>query len=438
MEEFKKKRILIAPEVVDLAETHRMTSFAEVFVKLNHEVIILGKGRYDYLFADKGFQRVYIDYDEEWISEEKFRMMHNLDENGLDFMTEDELEKFVQLEVSLLNDLRPDVVITGFRPTLSISTKIARIPLVWVLSAVCSDMYYEKGLATAIMSINQEIPALKLLPPKVRNYIFCKMALKFPHKIEVWNKVMKKLNLGTFTNTTKILKGDFNIMSDAKELFPEFGELPPYYAFSGPLLMESNIKMPESVRNYHKNTDRPMVFFSMGSSGEPEIFKAIIAGFKDQPYDVFVASTNIIERDEIPFIPNNVIVEKFYPAFEITSMADAVVIHGGQGTVYTTAMAGTPFVGIPMFGEQQHNLDNLARKGCGIVLSRYNLKSQTLNQSINKILKHKKFKESITKVQRELMKYKTDENLSPPLIGAQQILNFLNHTEDSYFKMNKR
>jgi UDP:flavonoid glycosyltransferase YjiC (YdhE family) len=80
LQECRKYRILIAPEVVDLAETHRMTSLADAFKKLGHEVIVLGKGRYDYLFADKGFQRVYIDYDEEWMDDEKFRMMHNLDE----------------------------------------------------------------------------------------------------------------------------------------------------------------------------------------------------------------------------------------------------------------------------------------------------------------------------------------------------------------------
>ncbi|NSB31482.1 hypothetical protein [Clostridium saccharoperbutylacetonicum] len=79
-----------------------MTSLADAFKKLGHEVIVLGKGRYDYLFADNGFQRVYIDYDEEWMDDEKFRMMHNLDEYGFDFITESELTKFVQLVLLLL------------------------------------------------------------------------------------------------------------------------------------------------------------------------------------------------------------------------------------------------------------------------------------------------------------------------------------------------
>lgn len=435
LQECKKYRVLVAPEAVDLAETHRMTSLAEAFKNLGHEVIVLGKGRYDYLFADRGFQRVYIDYDEEWMDDEKFRRMHNLDEYGFDFITESELKKFVQLEVKLLKELKADVVITGFRPTMSISTKLAGVPLVWVLSAVCSDMYYEKGLATPLMLIAERTPVLKKLPRKLSNFITKKIVLNLPHKISSWNKVMKEMKLGSFSNTLKIIRGDFNLMSDAPELFPEFQDVPSYYGFCGPILMEHNIDMPDSIKKYRKVPGRPMVFFAMGSSGDPEIFKSIIAGFKDQPYDVFAASTNIVSKEDIPDIPSNVVVEKFYPAFEVTSMADVAIIHGGQGTVYTTAMAGTPFVGIPMFGEQQYNLENLSRKGCGIVLSRYNLSSATLNLSINEILNDKHFKENISKVQNKILKYKTNEKFYPPMIGAKQIINFLDNEDTSYFKV---
>jgi UDP:flavonoid glycosyltransferase YjiC (YdhE family) len=88
-----------------------------------------------------------------------------------------------------------------------------------------------------------------------------------------------------------------------------------------------------------------------------------------------------------------------------------------------------------MFGEQQYDLENLARKGCGIVLSRYNLSSVTLNQSINEILSDKAFKENISKVQTQILKYKTNENYYPPMIGTKQIINFLDNAVTSYFKV---
>lgn len=430
-----QKKILIAPEMVDLAEAHRMSSFANAFLSLGHEVIVLGNGRYDYLFSDERLKRVYIDFDDEWMNDEKFRMMHNLDEFGFEFISEDDLEKFVHLEVKLMQKLKPDVVITGFRPTMSISTKAAKVPLVWVLSAVCSDMYFQKGLVKPFMGMYKNAPFLKIIPDKIISSLFCKAAFIVPHKINAWNNVARKFNINEFKSPLQILRGDFNIMSDASELFLEFGELPPYYSFCGPLLFDSKIETPESVKNYKKKEGRPLVFFSMGSSGDPDIFKSIVAGFYGRPFDVFAASTNIINKEDIPFIPSNVIVERMFPAFDITNIADAAVIHGGQGTVYTTIMAGSPFVGIPMFSEQQSNLENFERKGCGIVLSRYNLTSKKLNTAITKILNNTHYKDQVMNVQKQIIKYKIDKNITPAMIGAKDVIRFLEKPQNSYFKL---
>ncbi len=130
-----KKRILIAPEYAmsDLAESHRMSSIAGAFLDAGHEVYILGKGRYDYLFKKSGYKFIKIPFDYEWMTDEKFRELHNLDVCGMGFITETDLEKFIEEEVNLINKIKPDAVITGFRPTLNVSTKIAKVPLVWVL-----------------------------------------------------------------------------------------------------------------------------------------------------------------------------------------------------------------------------------------------------------------------------------------------------------------
>lgn len=223
-------------------------------------------------------------------------------------------------------------------------------------------------------------------------------------------------------------------MSDAEELFPEFGDLPPYYGFCGPLLMSTDITMPGSVTNYEKKANRPLVFFAMGSSGDPKIFSAIVAAFDGQPYDVFAASTSIIAKDEIPFIPGNVIVEKMYPAYDITKMADAAVIHGGQGTVYTTVMAGTPFVGVPMFSEQQYNLETFARRRCGLVLNRGELTAEKVIASVEHILSDRDYGKNASSMGDLLAKYIDDPTLAART-GVEKILRFLETPENSYFKL---
>src|SRR4030042_1336320 len=160
------KTILIAPEyaMADLAESHRMASIAKAFVEESHKVFVLGKGRYGYLFTDNRFTIEEIPFDNEWMDEKKFRQIHDLDAHGLEFITLEDLSKFVEEEVKLLDKIKPDIVITGFRPTMSISTKISKIPLVWVLSAVVSDLYFEKRLATVPFGQYEQLPFLRLVP----------------------------------------------------------------------------------------------------------------------------------------------------------------------------------------------------------------------------------------------------------------------------------
>lgn len=420
-----QKTILVAPEMVDLAESHRMASFARAFTEMGHEVVVLGDGRYDYLFADIPCRRVFIEYDSLWMNDQNFRQMHNVDEYGMNWIAPTELSTFIAAEVELLKQIRPDVVITGFRPSIRISTRVMGVPLVWVLSAAVSEPYFQSGLGTSPHGLFVKRPWMALAPPPLRNWVANIAPLHFPFKLNAWNKVALKWGIGRFESTLSIFRGDFNLLSDAPELFPELDDLPPSYEFCGPLLMEYPIPMPESVRTYQRKPGRPVIFFSMGSSGSPALFKSIVAAFANQPYDVFVATTTIIERSEFGNIPANVIIEKFFPAVDIAALADVAVIHGGQGTVYSTLFAGTPFVGVPMFSEQQYNLEAMARRGCGLVLRRDQCTPRTLLGAVRQILVNDDFAQSAGYIQEMLLKYRTQPELFPPRVGAEKVIEFL-------------
>ncbi len=436
-----KKTILIAPEyaLADLAESHRMASVAKAFINAGHEVYILGKGRYDYLFDNPEFKTVEIPYDYEWMTEEKFLQIHDMDTHGLDFITDKELDVFVTEEVSLITHIKPDVVITGFRPTMSVSTKITKTPLVWILSASVSDLFEKYGLQTQPHGFYNSMNAPKLISKIIHPRLLLsilKHAYLMPKWYGSWNKIMRKHKLRKFKNLMGLTKGDFNLMSDAPELFPEFKDIPPYYDFCGPLLPEMNIPTPEVLKKYKKNKNRPVIFFSMGSSGNPNIFKQIVYSFENKPYDVFVATTSIITKEELEYIPKNIFVEKYFPAIELTEKADLVIIHGGQGTVYTTIFGGTPFIGIPMFAEQQWNLETAARNDCGIIIPRPGFMIKLLHDAITEILSDVKYRKNIQALRSNIIKYHNDSNYYPPKIAVNKIINFLDKKEISYFDVN--
>jgi UDP:flavonoid glycosyltransferase YjiC (YdhE family) len=361
------------------------------------------------------------------MNDANFRQLHNIDEYGMNWIAPAELSTFIAAEVDLLKEIRPDVVITGFRPSIRISTRVMGVPLVWVLSAAVSELYFRNGLGTAPHGLFAKHPLMRLMPSPLRNWVANMAPLHSPFKIGPWNKVALKWGIGRFESTLSIFRGDFNLLSDAPELFPEFDDLPVNYEFCGPLLMEHPIPMPESLRTYQKQPGRPVVFFSMGSSGSPELFKSIVATFANQPYDVFVATTTIIEKSEFGPLPANVIVETFFPAIDAAALADVAVIHGGQGTIYSTLFAGTPFVGVPMFSEQQYNLEAMIRRGCGLVLPRDQCTPQTLLGAVRQVLANSDFAQSAGYIQELLLKYRSDPELYPPRVGAKHVIDFLTH-----------
>ncbi len=141
----------------------------------------------------------------------------------------------------------------------------------------------------------------------------------------------------------------------------------------------------------HIETGRDMgrrpVFFAMGSSGQPELFRSIL-GYLDTRTDlqVVVAYTNILRADQLPPVGEHVLLRRLVLAEEVARRVDVAIIHGGHGTVYTQAYSGTPFIGIPMQMEQQYNLDTLVRQGGGFWISKRNFQMKRMEEAINRLI----------------------------------------------------
>jgi UDP:flavonoid glycosyltransferase YjiC (YdhE family) len=86
------------------------------------------------------------------------------------------------------------------------------------------------------------------------------------------------------------------------------------------------------------------------------------------------------------YIPSNVLVTDWIPAFEANRMADVAVIHGGIGTVMTAALAGKPVVGVGMQMEQVANLVCLERLGFAIRVGKSRDPSSKVQEAISRSL----------------------------------------------------
>lgn len=411
----------MAAAAYNLAESHRMAQIGEALKQFGMEIFTLGKGRYEMLLQESGTYLT-LPEDEMWYTPERIEKLMNMDEYGNDYCTQEELQRMIEAERKLLEKVKPAFVVTGYRTTLSISCKSMGIPLVWVLSAVISKPYFEQGLAE--MPWRHSVGYIKNIQDlQKQNQYYSRLALKNTGTSKIWIQVQKELGVAPFRSDLDIYGGDFNLMSDAKELFPKLQNLPENYQFCGPLFMYKKIDMPQCVKDY-KDTGKRKIFVSMGSSGEKEILLKVLRGLQGLEIDVFVAATSILAEEDVAEFGKEFFFAESFPHKEIAEWVDLSVIHGGQGTVYTSLLAGKPFIGIPMFSEQQYNLGNLEKTGCMVRMKEEELTRENLQAQILKMLEEPFWRENAVKMREQILPYYKENYHHGAYKVAEKILKY--------------
>jgi glucuronosyltransferase len=113
------------------------------------------------------------------------------------------------------------------------------------------------------------------------------------------------------------------------------------------------------------------IFFSMGSilkgSRMPETHRlALLKAFSRIKQKVLWKW----ETESMPDLPPNVKLVKWAPQQDILGHPKirAFITHGGLGSTTETVYHGVPFIGIPMYGDQQTNVEKFMRMGLATYL----------------------------------------------------------------------
>jgi MGT family glycosyltransferase len=119
-------------------------------------------------------------------------------------------------------------------------------------------------------------------------------------------------------------------------------------------------------------------------------YRAVIEALADLPVRALLTTGPVMPREELGAIPPNVAVETFVPQSEVLPYADAVVCHGGSGSLLGTLAQGLPVVVVPLFADQPHNAASVARSGAGISVSERT--GPVLRDAIARVLGDKTFR----------------------------------------------
>lgn len=372
------------PFFSNLAETSRLVRIAEALLELGGNAVFFSHGgSYEYLAEEIGCPPVRVDPVYTQADVDELMAFDRLEKFGDPFQ-EDWLIEHVEHEERAYVENEVGLVVTGFNLPCILSARKAKVPLVWVVPGTTMPPYLEAGFGTFPDVLENWYT--RLLPGSVKSFFTNWYLLRTKQATGVINKVARRYGIPEFGRFLDTMVGEHTLISDLQEFLgvPET-EAFPKECYTGPILAHLKLPLSARVRDHIARTSRS-IFFSMGSSGNRDLFLEALETLNHIDYNVVAVYTSILDEDELPEVNDNVLLERVVPAEIVTKMVDLSVLHGGQGTIYTAAYSGKPVVGIPMQIEQQYNLDILVRHGCAIRVSKDHFSSQELLRAISRVL----------------------------------------------------
>jgi len=157
---------------------------------------------------------------------------------------------------------------------------------------------------------------------------------------------------------------------------------PAHVRVSGPLFFEvdgGETAIPEG--------EEPLVVIAPSTSQDPEcrLLRVALEALADEPVRV-LATTNR-HRPEVPVeVPANAVMVPWMRYSQAFPAADAVICHGGHGTVAGALAAGAPVLVWPAVGDQGENGARVAWSGAGLSLTRRFLSPRGVRLAVRRLL----------------------------------------------------
>lgn len=346
------------PRILFLAETVTLAHFARPLVLAQ----ALDPGRYDiHLAADPRYRDLMED-----TPHVSFMPIHSIPSarftralaRGKPVYDQQTLARYAAEDIRLLEELRPDLVVGDFRLSLAVSAPATGIPY-----ATITNAYWSPYARTRYPV--PELPMVRLLGVSLGQRLFdIARPLAFALHARPLNRLRRRYGLPSLGHDVRAAYtwADYTLYAEIPEAVP-MAPLPTSHRYLGPILWSTHCQTPDW---WHAlPTDRPVVYVTLGSSGQSELLPRILQALADSDVTV-IASTagKTRHRDQ----PANAFTADYLPGDLATRRASLVICNGGSLTTYQALAAGVPVIGIASNMDQLLNMQMLERMGAGITI----------------------------------------------------------------------
>ena len=344
-----RKRILFFVESITLAQVVRAVELARS----------LDPSEYDVHFASGEFSPMVFDGTDftRW-------PLHTIDadraardlEKGKRLYDAGILRTYVDEELAIMNQVKPDIVVGDFRLSLSISAPTFGAPQLTMINGYWSPFAERRGWPLP------DHPMVDLVGDEVAGKYFPKaMPYAFSHFAQPINAVRKRYRLPEIGSLLEVLThGDRTLYLDVPELIPT-ASLPAAHQFLGAVLWAPPVTLDSDLAA-QLMAGPPTVYVTLGSSGRIDRLPMVLEALGSLPVKVLVATAG---REAPSQVPANVKLVPFVPGDEVAKRSALVISNGGSTTGYQALAEGTPVLGIASNLDQALSAQFIASYGAG-------------------------------------------------------------------------
>lgn len=364
------KRILFFTEAVTLAHLARPVALAKSLDTSRYTVVMAYDARYRRFLEHEPLSTLPL---HSITSQEFLRALAS----GRPVYHTATLRGYVAEDLALIEQFKPDVIVGDFRLSLSISARLVGIPYVTITNAYWSQYYLFKEFPLPVL------PMTRFLPLAWAKTLF-RLAQPWAFALHTrpLNRVRRENGLFPLGADLRRIYGDadYILYADVPALFPTEA-LPSNHDYLGPILWSPQLPRPAWWDELP--TDKPIIYLTLGSSGQASLLPLVLSAVSDLPVTVMLATAGAA----VPVaLPQNVYVADFIPGTEAAARAALVICNGGSPTSQQALAAGVPVLGIASNMDQFMNMEALVRSAVACNLRSDRLKTGSLRALVVKML----------------------------------------------------
>jgi UDP:flavonoid glycosyltransferase YjiC (YdhE family) len=330
-----KPRILFIGETAALSHVARPAMLASYLARRGYSVCFARDPRYNHLLQpDENVPRLDLK------SESSSSVLRRVHDNEPLF-TRDTLEQYVRDDLEIIRQFQPDIVVGDSRFSLIASSQLTGIPFVTIV-----DAHWSPWVDTQFEPVDS--PVSRLIGVPLSDLIFhiarpFVLPLAFAIHVEPINSVLRKYRLPEIPNDIRayFAYGDYAIYPNDSGLYRLREPLPPEHVFIGPLLWSAQVPPPAWWDRLP--ADKPVVYVSLGSTGEPALLQTVFRVLGELPVTVIAATA---ARTNPAQLPGNTFVAEFIPGMEAARRSRLVICNGGAMSGQQAVSAGVPYLGL--------------------------------------------------------------------------------------------